>query len=130
MPLASKLAPLDCNACTAPASIKIWPLLLGPANNHFFRPSLGAVSFKKRVPGSCSLMHFKITFSSAPLAIITSTPALLAISAACSLVAIPPVPRFVPLPPASWRNSSLIWVTSSIKVALMSVRGSLVNNPC
>ncbi|CSC10061.1 Uncharacterised protein [Vibrio cholerae] len=60
---------------------------------------------------------------------MTSIPARRAMSAACSLVAMPPVPSVVPLPPAILRSVSSMVVTSLISWALGSLRGSAVNKP-
>ena len=58
-----------------------------------------------------------------------SQPLAMAISAAFSLVAIPPVPRAEPGAPASARSSGVISRTSGMRAAWSSLRGSAVYSP-
>ena len=69
------------------------------------------------------------TFSAVPAATSTVTPDSVARRAACTFVAIPPIPLTVPAPDASATISSEITRTSAINVAVECRRGSAVNNP-
>ena len=63
------------------------------------------------------------------MAMIMSAPASVVIWAARSLVAMPPVPSWVPLPPPSARMAGVISSTIGMREAVLSLRGSAVYSP-
>ena len=79
--------------------------------------------------GSLSLIISYRIFGLAPLAITISQPPFKQISAAESLVFIPPVPSPEEVSPASASISGLISSICLISFALGSMWGSAVNNP-
>ena len=87
-------------AFSAPSSMVSIPAD-GAANNHCLRLSrrseLCAINF---VPIGLSYAKSTMTSGRLPGAIMVSIPERVATSAAIIFVLIPPVPRFVPLPPA------------------------------
>ena len=74
------------------------------------------------------MIRCKISFASL-LAITISIPECTHISAASSLVYIPPVPRAEPAPPATLKSSLVKWGTSCIKCASANSWGSLSYSP-
>ena len=70
-----------------------------------------------------------MTLSVAAAAMTARTPDHAAIFAAASLLAIPPLPRTVPAPPATFSSASSTSTISSMSDASASWRGSAVNKP-
>ncbi len=89
-PAGSRLRPWVRNACAAPRSTTMDPLLTAPARIHRLRFSGGVYCARKRVPRGSPAAIRRSTSVSPPLAMSTSVPARRAVVAASNLVAIPP----------------------------------------
>ena len=113
----------------APASIRTRPD--APSANAIHSLRLGRRSLRARtaVPTGSPAIAWVMTSGRSAAAMTTRTPDHAAILAACSLLAIPPLPRLVPAPPATASSAASTSTISSISDASSSRRGSAVNNP-
>ncbi len=128
MPLGSRLEPFSCMAATAPDL---------PGLRREGRPcqdparALPAARARagNRVPTRSPAARRPITSGIWPGSDHHVDPARRATSAACNLVAMPPVPRPLTLSPARDRRVSSMVCTSSMSWASGLVRGSAVKSP-
>ena len=129
IPAGSKLPFPFLRAVAAPSSTIILPREDSLLTIHLFLLSSLVVVGRKRVPMDSPSASLVMTSGRLPSAMATAMAELVATLAAAILVAIPPVPRLVPAPPAMRSISASILFTVGMSLALESRRGSAVQSP-